>query len=46
LKWGVICEMQASLHWSGTVRSVELAALGRRIAEMEWDLLTALEELG
>jgi aminoglycoside phosphotransferase (APT) family kinase protein len=46
LKWGVICEMQASLHWSGAIRSVELAALGRRIAEMEWDLLTALEELG
>lgn len=44
LKWGVICQLQASLHWSGTVRSVELAALGRRVAEMEWDLLAALEE--
>ncbi|MBV8951560.1 MAG: phosphotransferase family protein [Actinobacteria bacterium] len=45
LKWGVICQLQASLHWSGTVRSVELAALGRRVAETEWDLLNTLEEL-
>jgi aminoglycoside phosphotransferase (APT) family kinase protein len=46
LKWGVICAMQATLHTSGTVRSVELAALGRRVAEMEWDLLVLLDELG
>ena len=46
LKWGVMCELQASLHWSGAIRSVELAALGRRVAEMEWDLLTTLAELG
>ncbi|HEY7133881.1 MAG TPA: phosphotransferase family protein [Acidimicrobiia bacterium] len=46
LKWGVICQMQASLHWSGVVRSVELASLGRRVAEMEWDLLATIEELG
>lgn len=39
LKWGVICEMQCSTHLQGFVRSVELAALGRRIAETEWDLL-------
>lgn len=43
LKWGVICEMQASSHLQGLVRSVELAALGRRIAEMEWDLLDLLD---
>jgi aminoglycoside phosphotransferase (APT) family kinase protein len=45
LKWGVICQVQASLHWSGAIRSVELAALGRRVAEMEWDLLTTLDEM-
>jgi len=45
LKWGVICAMQATLHTSGRVRSVELAALGRRVAEMEWDLLALLDEL-
>jgi aminoglycoside phosphotransferase (APT) family kinase protein len=39
LKWGVICQMQASTHLTGMVRSVELAALGRRVAETEWDLL-------
>jgi aminoglycoside phosphotransferase (APT) family kinase protein len=39
LKWGVICEMQCFSHLHGIVRSVELAALGRRVAEMEWDLL-------
>jgi hypothetical protein len=35
----VICQVQASAHLSGAVRSVELAALGRRVAETEWDLL-------
>jgi aminoglycoside phosphotransferase (APT) family kinase protein len=44
LKWGVICEMQAQTHLQGLVRSVELATLGRRIAEMEWDLLDLLED--
>jgi aminoglycoside phosphotransferase (APT) family kinase protein len=39
LKWGVICEMQSFTHLHGLVRSVELAALGRRVAETEWDLL-------
>lgn len=39
LKWGVICQVQASTHLTGVVRSVELAALGRRVAETEWDLL-------
>jgi aminoglycoside phosphotransferase (APT) family kinase protein len=39
LKWGVICIMQATAHLSGLVRSVELAAIGRRVCENEWDLL-------
>jgi aminoglycoside phosphotransferase (APT) family kinase protein len=43
LKWGVICAGQALLHVNGLVRSVELAALGRRVAEMEWDLLDLLD---
>ena len=42
LKWGVICQVQASAHLTGMVRSVELAALGRRVAETEWDLLELL----
>jgi aminoglycoside phosphotransferase (APT) family kinase protein len=42
LKWAIVCIMQAQRHLSGGERSVELAALGRRVAESEWDLLTAL----
>jgi aminoglycoside phosphotransferase (APT) family kinase protein len=42
LKWGLICGLQAHTHLGGLVRSVELATLGRRIAETEWDLLGLL----
>lgn len=42
LRWGVICMMQASAHTSGMIRSVELAAIGRRVCEVEWDLLELL----
>ena len=44
LRWGVICRHQAERHLSGQVRSVELAAIGRRVCETEWDLLGLLEE--
>jgi aminoglycoside phosphotransferase (APT) family kinase protein len=43
LKWGVICVGQAFTHLNGFVRSVELATLGRRVAETEWDLLEILD---
>jgi aminoglycoside phosphotransferase (APT) family kinase protein len=43
LKWGIICIGQAFAHLNGLVRSVELATLGRRVAEMEWDLLDILD---
>jgi aminoglycoside phosphotransferase (APT) family kinase protein len=43
VKWGVICIGQAFAHLSGAARSVELATLGRRVAEMEWDALNILE---
>lgn len=39
IKWGVICIVQAFTHLSGQVRSVELAAIGRRAVENEYDLL-------
>jgi aminoglycoside phosphotransferase (APT) family kinase protein len=42
LKWGVMCIMQGWAHWSGAARSVELAAIGRRVCENEWDLLELL----
>jgi aminoglycoside phosphotransferase (APT) family kinase protein len=43
VKWGVICVGQAFTHLSGLVRSVELATLGRRVAETEWDVLEILD---
>jgi len=43
LKWGVITIAQSFTHLTGVVRSVELATLGRRVAEMEWDLLGLLD---
>src|SRR5690606_34517695 len=39
LTWGLICAVQARRHLGGQVRSVELAAIGRRICETEYDLL-------
>ncbi len=42
LRWAVICELQAAAHLSGMVDSVELAVLGRRVAESEHDLLGLL----
>ncbi|MGH2957251.1 MAG: phosphotransferase family protein [Solirubrobacterales bacterium] len=39
VKWAVICARQAHDHLTGTRRSHELASLGRRICEPEWDLL-------
>ena len=44
LRWGVICRYQAERHLSGLSRSVELAAIGRRVCETEWDLLTLLNK--
>ena len=39
LKWAVICARQANDHLTGVRRSHELASLGRRVCEPEWDLL-------
>ena len=39
LRWGLGCIGQARRHLDGSVRSVELAAIGRRACEQEWDLL-------
>jgi aminoglycoside phosphotransferase (APT) family kinase protein len=43
LQWGIGCMAQAAAHLTGANRSVELAAIGRRAAEQEWDLLDLLE---
>ena len=42
LIWGIMCALQASAHTSGVNRSVELAAIGRRVSEQEHDLLELL----
>ena len=42
LKWGVMCMIQAGTHLGGLSRSVELAAIGRRTCENEYDLLELL----
>ena len=44
LKWGIICISQAATHLSGIVRSHELAAIGRRVCENEYDLIELLTE--
>lgn len=42
LRWAVICLMQTFTHLHGVRRSVELAAIGRRVAEVEHDLMELL----
>lgn len=44
LRCGEICLVQAFTHLRGHTRSVELAAIGRRVSETEYDLLNLLEE--
>jgi aminoglycoside phosphotransferase (APT) family kinase protein len=43
IRWGIICIMQANAYLSGLSKSVELAAIGRRTAETEWELLALME---
>lgn len=42
LKWGVMCENMVATFLSGADRSVERAAIGRRVSETELDLLCLL----
>lgn len=44
-KWAIICIMQAKRHLDGSVRSVDLASLGRRTAETEIEIVELLEKL-
>lgn len=45
LKWGVICQYQAYSFLNGHVRSVERAAIGRRVAETEYDMMQLLNTI-
>ena len=44
VKWGIMCMVQAQTHLSGVARSHELAAIGRRVCENEYDILQLLRE--
>ncbi len=46
LKWGVMCIIQAATHLTGQSRSMELAAIGRRVCENELDLLALIDPDG
>jgi hypothetical protein len=43
LKWGVICLFQVYQFLTVRPTSLELAAIGRRVSEVEHDLLLLLE---
>ncbi len=45
IRWGVICLAQAERHLSGKDLSVELASLGRRSAEMQFEALRIIEAI-
>jgi aminoglycoside phosphotransferase (APT) family kinase protein len=45
LRWGNACMFMVDDHRRGRSRSVELATIGRRVVEVEYDLLLLLPEL-
>ncbi|MFW0784846.1 phosphotransferase family protein [Gordonia sp. CPCC 206044] len=45
LRWLVLSRYQAQRHISGAEHSLELAAIGRRVCESEYDLLSVLDML-
>ena len=46
LRWAVIALQQGARFTSGTERTLELGLTGRMIAELEWDLLDMVCEVG
>jgi aminoglycoside phosphotransferase (APT) family kinase protein len=42
IRWALLCRRQAERYLAGGEPSVELAVLGRRVCEQEWDTLLAL----
>jgi aminoglycoside phosphotransferase (APT) family kinase protein len=43
LRWGILTIVQARFFLGGASTSVEMASIGRRTAETEWELLNLLE---
>ncbi|MBG01490.1 MAG: hypothetical protein CL470_04390 [Acidimicrobiaceae bacterium] len=44
LRWGIICLQMGGDFRSGRTTSIEIATIGRRVAENEYDLLLALKD--
>ena len=44
LRWGIICLQMGGDFRSGRTTSIEIATIGRRVAENEYDLLFALKD--
>ena len=42
VRWALLCRRQAERYLSEDEPSIELAVLGRRVCEQEWDILLAL----
>ena len=42
VRWALLCRRQAARYLSGSEPSIELAVLGRRVCEQEYDVLLAL----
>jgi aminoglycoside phosphotransferase (APT) family kinase protein len=45
LRWALMCHAQADRHLGGADRSVELLSLGRKAAEMEWELIDRIDAI-
>ncbi len=43
LRWGITCIVQVKQYLTGMSGSIELASIGRRVAETEWELLNLME---
>ena len=44
LRWGIICLQMGGDFRAGRTSSIEIATIGRRVAENEYDLLSSLKE--
>ena len=42
VRWGLLCRRQAERYLAEAEPSIELAVLGRRVCEQDWDILLAL----
>ncbi|TGM44704.1 phosphotransferase family protein [Leptospira levettii] len=45
IRWAIGSAQQAERHLSGKDKGIELASIGRRTAEMEWEAIRLIEEL-